>query len=237
MSAKVIYLVRHGQNDHSFPPPDSLGGGLTPLGRQQAESTARRLMELLSPGRPTGEPAAGLPPAGAPAAIYYSTLRRARQTAEFIAGVFPTAAFRANRLLHECSLPHFPEAYLSWRAAHPEDDLSGAGAPAELRRWLALTPAGLSLNRLVKETQRAARAYAYFFRPDREQGRVVILVSHGNMIRYLLCRALGVDPARWIHLDIRNAGISEVRIRPDGFCQVYAQNDAGHLPVELLTFM
>ena len=69
---RELILVRHGEPTH---PRDGLTGGwtdsgLTGLGRRQAQATGRRVSELLSDG---------------PFDFYSSDLRRARETAEFVA--------------------------------------------------------------------------------------------------------------------------------------------------------
>ena len=61
MPVRAIYLVRHGQYESYSEKSDSLGGGLTDLGREQAQLTAAALSVL-----PVN-------------AIYCSTLRRAAE--------------------------------------------------------------------------------------------------------------------------------------------------------------
>ena len=84
---------------------------------------------------------------------------------------------------------------------------------------------------------RAKRCFTKYFLPARSDQEVEIIVSHGNMIRYLICRAMGVPARCWVDLDIRNCSIAEVRISVDGGRRVYSHNDTGHLPVHLHTFI
>jgi probable phosphoglycerate mutase len=72
-SLKELFLIRHGEAEHLV---RNLTGGwtdvpLTELGCEQAHRTGRRLLEMLG---------------NDPFAFYCSDLRRARQTAEIIAG-------------------------------------------------------------------------------------------------------------------------------------------------------
>lgn len=59
---------------------------------------------------------------------------------------------------------------------------------------------------------------------------------HGNIIRYLICRALDVSPDAWINLETSNCSISTIRIEPDGNCKLESLNDVSHLPPELVTY-
>ena len=55
------------------------------------------------------------------------------------------------------------------------------------------------------------------------------------MIRYLVARALRVDPQAWLEMSIGHASLSVVRIEADGSYRVIAVGDVGHLPPELLS--
>ncbi len=85
MGRRVLYLVRHGQ--YFAEPQHRQHGRLTPLGRRQAERTAKRLAELPIE------------------AIYHSDLRRATETAEIIAGYLPDLPVRSTRVLREFGPP------------------------------------------------------------------------------------------------------------------------------------
>ena len=74
----LVHLVRHGQFDK-----DGGDGGLTAIGRRQSRRTATRLSE------------------GHIARIYSSDLRRARETAEFIAAKLPGTTATALPMLRE----------------------------------------------------------------------------------------------------------------------------------------
>jgi broad specificity phosphatase PhoE len=72
-----------------------------------------------------------------------------------------------------------------------------------------------------------------FRRPSRTRHEIV--VCHGNLIRALVCRALGVRLTAWFGMDIHNAGITVIRIRGDGQIRIISFNDTGHLPPRLVT--
>jgi probable phosphoglycerate mutase len=109
MSRTRLYLVRHGEQD---PASDhARDGGLSPLGREQADRLGRRLRT-------------------APfTAIHHSPLARAAQTAEVVGGHLP----RVPR--HDCDLvadrtpvpspgqrDRYPDRWLAWLEGVPDDE-------------------------------------------------------------------------------------------------------------------
>ena len=64
-----------------------------------------------------------------------------------------------------------------------------------------------------------------------------MLVAHGNVIRYLTGRAIGLDPKLWLNLSFPHGSIAMVRVRPDRSMQLHALGDIGHLPAELVTYV
>jgi len=63
-----------------------------------------------------------------------------------------------------------------------------------------------------------------------------VLVCHGNVIRWLACRALGADLHAWQHLEIANASLTVIAVRPDGGVRLVEFSDTGHLPVDEQTW-
>jgi hypothetical protein len=58
------------------------------------------------------------------------------------------------------------------------------------------------------------------------------LVCHGNVIRWLVAKALGMDQKTWTKMDIANASLTVINIRADGSTHLAMFNDVGHSPVE-----
>lgn len=149
---------------------------------------------------------------GLPAqAIYSSDLRRTQQTAAVLARCFPELRVRIDADLREC-VPIIP--------------------PLQADHFTDLEP-----GEVTRSLNRAERAFARYFR--RVEGRDVqeILVTHGNLLRYFVCRALGLPAERWTSLEIYNCGITEITIESNGRTQLVSHNDAGHLPYYLKTFV
>lgn len=136
-----------------------------------------------------------------------SPLTRARQTAELLAEDLSGLTLEIDPDLAECTPP--------------------------TRRTEVLgdeTPESLAACRAQLE-----RLFATWFRPSPEQERHDLLVAHGNVTRYLVTRALGVDPTAWLEMSIGNASLTVIRVEPDGRFKVLAVGDVGHLPPSLVT--
>jgi len=112
MATRTIYLVRHGQHDLKNDHNDKLGGGLTPIGVEQAKLTAQRFRSLPI------------------STIHYSTLRRAAQTAEIIAREFPDIPLHRSRLLWEC-VPCIPRNFAELFAGIPAEEIAQYRKQAE----------------------------------------------------------------------------------------------------------
>lgn len=177
--------MRHGQYDELGVSPRAGGGALTPLGRRQAKKTAAALRRLEV------------------AAIWSSTLLRAKETASFVAARQPRARLKRTKLLCEViptKLPRHIKLRIPIDATHIRDDK---------------TRADLAYDTLFRATKRS---------------RTEIVVCHGNLIRYLVCRALGIAPKLWMRLDSTHCGLTEFRVLPKGTVRVVRYNDVGHLP-------
>lgn len=148
---------------------------------------------------------AGLP--GAFDALYVSPLQRARDTAAVIGEEFPRRRFKVVDDLAECTPPTRREEIT---ADVPKEDLDACKA---------------QLDRLFER----------YFRPAKRGGRNEVFVCHGNVIRYLVTRALGVDGLAWLEMSVGHASISHIRVEADGTFKVIAVGDVGHMPPNLRT--
>ena len=77
--------------------------------------------------------------------------------------------------------------------------------------------------------------FARYFVPARGSDRLEILVCHGNVTRYLVTRALGVDPEAWLEMSVAHASLTEIRVEADGRFKVISVGDAGHIPPNMQT--
>lgn len=85
-----------------------------------------------------------------------------------------------------------------------------------------------------EDRQRADLAYARFFQTTRTD-RLEILVCHGNLIRYLVCRAMELPVVRWTRMNSNHCALTRVLIRDTGAVRVVSYNETGHLPSRLVT--
>jgi hypothetical protein len=60
-----------------------------------------------------------------------------------------------------------------------------------------------------------------------------LLVCHGDVIRYLVTRAMRVDTKAWPDMSVGNASITVIRVQPDGCMKVISVGDVGHIPPNL----
>jgi serine/threonine-protein phosphatase PGAM5 len=84
-------------------------------------------------------------------------------------------------------------------------------------------------------TKQLDRLFARYFRPAAGHPQTDLMVCHGNVIRSMVTRALGVDPAAWLEMSVGNASITRILVEADGRYKVISVGDLGHLPPSLHT--
>jgi len=73
----------------------------------------------------------------------------------------------------------------------------------------------------------------FFVRPPKSGDTV--LVCHGNLIRALLCRLLGMPITRWQELGTHHCSLTSFSIGKGGKLRLQCFNDSGHLSAALRT--
>lgn len=141
--------------------------------------------------------------------IVASTLHRAAETARLVAAALPGLEIEYTDELWEC-VPAIPP-YLTEYFSH------------------------LTAEGVAPERARLDRAFERYFVDVPEEG-MTVLVCHGNVIRYLLCRVLGIPGEEFARFDIYNCGLCRVDWKSVLGRQIVAMNDAGHLPLEMQTY-
>ena len=140
-------------------------------------------------------------------AMYVSPVQRARDTAAIIAGDFPGRHFEVVDDLAECTPPTRRAEIMAHEK--PKD--------------------------LAACTAQLDRVFARYFKAATGRERTDLFVCHGDVIRYLVTRALGVDTKAWLEMSVGNASITEIRIEANGSFKVISVGDVGHLPPSMLT--
>jgi serine/threonine-protein phosphatase PGAM5 len=72
-------------------------------------------------------------------------------------------------------------------------------------------------------------AWGKYAVPTPATDRRDVLVCHGNVIRWIVTRALGADRLHWLRMDIANASITVIAIRADGSVKLATFSDTGHM--------
>ena len=145
--------------------------------------------------------------------IHYSSMRRAAETASILATAFPEVPLHSSELL--------------W----------------EFRWWKVFTDATQTLSdeeleQIEQTKQRIETAFRrYFTLSATEMEQREILVCHGNIIRYFICRALQTSVESLSSMESANCGISSLAIESNGRLMLLAYNDVGHLPIAKQTFI
>jgi serine/threonine-protein phosphatase PGAM5 len=140
-------------------------------------------------------------------AMYASPMQRARDTAAVIGVAFPRRRFSVVDDLAECTPPT------------RRNETMKEEKPADLAACKA----------------RLDRVFETYFKPAQGGERAELFVCHGNVIRYLVTRALGVDTAAWLEMSVGHASITTIRVEADGRFKVIAVGDVGHIPPNLRT--
>jgi len=135
-------------------------------------------------------------------AITSSTMRRAKDTAAVIREALSELSPRASPLIRECTPPSSNERIAK--------DLA-AGEAEECAKQLE-------------------QAFHEYFTPAESHARHDLLVCHGNVIRYFVTKALGVDTRAWAGMSVAHASLTVIRVNPDGSMRVLAVGDIGHIP-------
>ncbi len=63
-----------------------------------------------------------------------------------------------------------------------------------------------------------------------------LVVCHGNVIRYSMCRALQLPPNYWLRLATYNCGLTHFQIRATGSVSLFGFGDIGHLDLDQTTY-
>ncbi|MBX3206031.1 MAG: histidine phosphatase family protein [Labilithrix sp.] len=86
----------------------------------------------------------------------------------------------------------------------------------------------------LEDRARADAAFTRLFRTSRGD-RLEIVVCHGNLIRYLVCRAIDVPVARWTRMNSNHCSLTRILVRDTGAVRVVSYNETAHLPAAMVT--
>lgn len=148
--------------------------------------------------------------------IHCSSMRRAEETAGIIAGHIPDVTPDATDLLWELvpTIPPHLEAYFSSLAdRNPQ----------------------FNIEQVEERRGKADIAFKSFFHPSDNRIDHIAIVCHGNLIRYLVCSALGINPDKWCNMMIHHCSITSILVEANGDMILMSYNETGHLPKHMKT--
>ncbi len=138
-------------------------------------------------------------------AITTSSLTRARETGRIVIQDFPGLTLLEDSLLSECTPP-------TWR-----EDIMAREDSTDLREC----------------REQLDAAFAKYTTPSADGDRTDVLICHGNVTRYFVTKALGVDTMAWLNMSVAHCSITRIVVRPDGSTKVLGVGDIGHVPPNL----
>ena len=138
-----------------------------------------------------------------------------------------------NLALWSSTLPRARESADLIRQSFPQTKVRAAGV---LREGMYSKVKGydVPLSEQKEDRDRAAQAWSRLFRTSRTD-RLEIVVCHGNLIRYLVCRVLHVPVIRWTRMNSNHCGVTKVLVRDTGAIRMVTYNETAHLPSRLVT--
>eukprot|EP00123_Amoebidium_parasiticum_P015717 comp23114_c0_seq1/m.37220 comp23114_c0_seq1/g.37220 ORF comp23114_c0_seq1/g.37220 comp23114_c0_seq1/m.37220 type:complete len:320 (-) comp23114_c0_seq1:109-1068(-) len=146
--------------------------------------------------------------------LVMSTMTRATETATLIHEHIPSVKTESCDLLREgAPMVPIPPTLSGWRPDESDFFIDGARIETAFR--------------------------TYFYRPDPEQTESTheIIVCHGNVIRYFVCRALQIPPECWLRMSLAHCSITRIDCYNNGRVVVRSVGDMGHLSHEQQTFV
>ncbi|VDM91549.1 unnamed protein product [Onchocerca ochengi] len=139
--------------------------------------------------------------------VIMSTMTRAEETAKLILNELPPTTVESDSLLEE-GAPYPPEP----PSKHWRPTQKGSRIEAAFRKYI----------------HRASW--------KQKNDSWELIVCHGNVIRYFVCRALQFPPEGWLRMSVGHSSITWLIIYPDGFVSVRSLGDIGHLPNGKVSF-
>lgn len=141
-------------------------------------------------------------------AIHCSSLQRTQETKAPFSKCLPVQKGDDSELLWEC-VPTRPQ--------EPSEDVSR-----------------LSLEEIESSRKKADEAFETYFQPA-EAPINEIIICHGNLIRYFVCKALKLPVETWTQMEILNCGVTQIAIG-NNETRLVSLNDSGHLPESMKTY-
>jgi serine/threonine-protein phosphatase PGAM5 len=95
--------------------------------------------------------------------------------------------------------------------------------------------AGMPEAELTACAKQLDKLYAERFKPAPGTESHELMICHGNVIRYLITKTMGVDTESWLEMSVGHTSLTTIRIEADGSVKLIGAGDVGHLPPHLRT--
>lgn len=149
-------------------------------------------------------------------ALYCSTMTRARETAQPFHATF-TLDPQYDDDLRE-GLPSIPPRYA-----------------ADILTRMETNPS-LTHEVIHANQQRFDAAFDKYFIPtDSNTDQHECFVCHGNITRYLVCKALGINVDTWGKMLTHHGSITALMVNAHGQIELHSFNEIQHLPIDART--
>ena len=93
---------------------------------------------------------------------------------------------------------------------------SAKNLPSNRYKYKRQISAGDGNLKLLNNSKSAWRRHVRRAKPDATGTEHAVVVCHGNVIRYFLCRGLQLPPTAWLHMTLPHCSVSYLHCRPSG---------------------
>jgi len=137
--------------------------------------------------------------------IHSSSLLRAKETALTVVEKFSDLELKSHHSLKE-GLPYVPSAVIKRK--------------------------NLDKLQIKLDKERMEKAFKSFFKANKkEEIKHEALICHGNIIRFFLCKSLGVPIEAWSNFEVYQCSLSVIKITKEGKMVVKSVGESGHIPL------
>jgi len=143
--------------------------------------------------------------------IFHSSALRCKQSVCILRGHLPSMETVEDDLLLECAAESVTSNH-------------------RLMENREATSASSSFYEDGARIEAAFRKYLHRAELKQKSDSYEVIVTHANVIRYFVCRALQLPPEAWLRMSLHNGSITWLSIRPDGLVFVRELGDTGHMP-------
>ena len=155
----------------------------------------------------------------------------------------PLGRRQAQRVARRLSTETFAHIYISDMARahltaapivkeHPGTQQTVTKVLREIEKHMILagaTPGGRASRQETRRRRTELGSFARRLVNRHKRDDQVLVVAHGNLIRFLVPTLAGVNPKRAVFFETNNASVNEVLIQDGRFYRLHRTNDTHHL--------